>query len=46
MLIELNDYGFIFDSSFTYLAINWLTLITLTALLIGIKAYRYFRAVK
>jgi len=46
MTIELNDYGFIFDTVRFYVAIDWLMLIIITALFISFKAYKRFKAVK
>jgi hypothetical protein len=46
MNIELNDYGFIFDTARVYVAIDYLMLIIITALFIGFKAYKRFKAVK
>lgn len=40
MTIEINDYGFCFDTYVCYIALSWQFLIPATALLIAYKIYK------
>lgn len=40
MTIELNDYGFEFDTYWCYIAISWPMLITTALLILAYKIYK------
>jgi hypothetical protein len=40
MTIELNDYGFVFDTYVCYIALSWQILIPATIALIAYKFYK------
>lgn len=43
MTIELDDYGFMFDTEWCYVALSWQLLITATLLTIAYKIYKIKR---
>jgi hypothetical protein len=43
MNIEIDSYGFMLDTEWCYVALNWQLLITATILTIGYKAYKVYK---
>ena len=43
MTIELNDYGFVFDTYVCYIALSWQVIIPATIALIAYKVYKRMR---
>jgi hypothetical protein len=46
MTIELNEYGFEFDTYIAYVALSWQVLIPAVIALVAYKVYRKLKAVK
>jgi hypothetical protein len=46
MTIELNEYGFEFDTYIAYIALSWQVLIPAVIALVAYKVYRKLKAVK
>lgn len=43
MTIELDDFGFMFDTEWAYVSLSWQLLITTALVIVGYKAYKIWR---